>query len=153
MLLTIYIVLTFLAMEGVAWAMHKYVMHGWFWNLHEDHHVRKNHDSFFELNDTFFIFFSIIAMTAYITFSLTEGWLSTLMLGIGVGVSIYGFAYFVIHDLFIHQRIKIWRNTKNQYLLAIRRAHKMHHKHITKEDGECFGMLWVPLKYFKMKYN
>jgi beta-carotene 3-hydroxylase len=25
----------------------------------------------------------------------------------------------------------------------------MHHKHIGKGDGECFGMLFVPLKYFK----
>jgi len=24
----------------------------------------------------------------------------------------------------------------------------MHHKHTEKTDGECFGMLWVPLKYF-----
>jgi beta-carotene 3-hydroxylase len=25
----------------------------------------------------------------------------------------------------------------------------MHHKHSGKEDGECFGMLLVPFKYFK----
>jgi beta-carotene 3-hydroxylase len=25
----------------------------------------------------------------------------------------------------------------------------MHHKHLDKEDGECFGMLMVPFKYFK----
>ena len=30
---------------------------------------------------------------------------------------------------------------------AVRRAHKMHHKHLTKEDGESFGMLIVPIKY------
>ncbi|MFN7100963.1 MAG: beta-carotene hydroxylase, partial [Flavobacterium sp.] len=28
-------------------------------------------------------------------------------------------------------------------------AHKMHHKHIGKEHGECFGMLIVPFKYYK----
>jgi len=55
----------------------------------------------------------------------------------------------LVHDIFIHQRIKIFRNTKNPYLLALRRAHKMHHKHLGKEDGECFGMLWVPIKYFQ----
>ena len=32
---------------------------------------------------------------------------------------------------------------------AVRRAHKMHHKHIGKDEGECFGMLFVPFKYFK----
>jgi beta-carotene 3-hydroxylase len=35
------------------------------------------------------------------------------------------------------------------YLRAIRKAHKVHHKHLGKEDGECFGMLVVPLKYFR----
>jgi beta-carotene 3-hydroxylase len=32
--------------------------------------------------------------------------------------------------------------------MAIRKAHKIHHKYTGKEDGECFGMLWVPRKYF-----
>ena len=32
---------------------------------------------------------------------------------------------------------------------GIRRAHKIHHKNIHKEEGECFGMLWVPKKYFR----
>lgn len=146
MILFLSIFITAVAMEGVAWWMHKYIMHGLFWNLHEDHHVSDNHDSFFELNDTFFIFFSIIAIVSFALWSFF-GW--TIPLGIGIGVTIYGVVYFVIHDLFIHQRIKIWRNTKNPYLLAIRRAHKVHHKHIHKEDGECFGMLWVPMKYYK----
>jgi beta-carotene 3-hydroxylase len=54
-----------------------------------------------------------------------------------------------VHEVFIHQRIKWLRNTTNSYFLAIRRAHKVHHKRITKEDGECFGMLLVPLKYYR----
>jgi beta-carotene 3-hydroxylase len=41
------------------------------------------------------------------------------------------------------------RNTKNPYFLAIRKAHKVHHKHLGKEHGECFGMLVVPFKYYK----
>ena len=31
--------ITFVFMEFVAWATHKYVMHGFLWYLHEDHHV------------------------------------------------------------------------------------------------------------------
>ena len=27
-----------LGMEGVAWLAHKYIMHGFGWNWHEDHH-------------------------------------------------------------------------------------------------------------------
>jgi len=149
MILFITIFITAILMEGVAWGMHKYIMHGLFWNLHEDHHVRDNHDSFFELNDSFFVFFAIISIVAFSLWSIF-GW--QISLGIGIGVFVYGVVYFVIHDLFIHQRIKIWRKTKNPYLLGIRRAHKMHHKHLGKHDGECFGMLWVPMKYYKGKY-
>ena len=146
MILAIVILITFVLMEGVAWFMHKYVMHGPFWNLHADHHVRDHHNSFFERNDNFFVFFSILAITTFGLWSIYN-WIYCL--GMGIGITIYGMTYFFVHDIFIHQRIKVLRNTKNKYLLAIRRAHKMHHKHLGKENGECFGMLWVPFKYYK----
>ena len=71
------------------------------------------------------------------------------MIWAGLGILLYGLTYFLIHDVFIHQRFKWFRNSNNVYFRAIRRAHKIHHKHLTKEDGECFGMLVVPWKYFK----
>ena len=70
-------------------------------------------------------------------------------LPIAIGIFVYGLSYFVVHDIFIHQRFKILRNINNKYARGLRRAHKMHHKNIHKEKGECFGMLWVPTKYFK----
>jgi len=72
-----------------------------------------------------------------------------VLVWIGTGISIYGACYFFVHDIYIHQRFKILRDSNNSYLQAIRRAHKMHHKHLGKEDGECFGMLWIPSKYFR----
>lgn len=148
MIIAIVTIATFFFMEFVAWFAHKYVMHGFLWNLHEDHHIRDNHDDFFEKNDYFFVIFAIPAMFAFI-FGFT--YQIDFLKGIGIGISIYGAAYFFIHDLFIHQRIKVLRNSNNVYLKAIRRAHKMHHKHITKEDGECFGMLLVPFKYINQE--
>jgi len=71
------------------------------------------------------------------------------MVWIGVGIAVYGVSYFLIHDVFIHRRLSWFRNSKNVYLQAIRKAHKVHHKHLVKEDGECFGMLIVPFKYLK----
>ena len=68
---------------------------------------------------------------------------------IGIGISLYGFAYFIIHEIIIHQRFKLWSRLDNRYVKAIRRAHKIHHKYLGKEDGENFGMLIVPLKYWK----
>jgi beta-carotene 3-hydroxylase len=68
---------------------------------------------------------------------------------IGFGIALYGLAYFLVHDIFIHQRIKIFRRSNNVYMRAIRKAHKVHHKHLNKEQGECFGMLLVPFRYYK----
>ena len=135
---------TFMAMEAVAWLTHKYIMHGLLWNLHEDHH-KKNPSSFFEKNDYFFLIFAIPGIIC-----LALGLYTPLgfLFFIGLGVTIYGFAYFFVHDIFIHQRFKVLRDSDNFYFRAIRRAHKMHHKHLGKEEGECFGMLFVPMKYF-----
>jgi beta-carotene 3-hydroxylase len=68
---------------------------------------------------------------------------------VGFGILAYGIAYFLVHEVFIHQRFKWFRNSETVYLKAIRRAHKIHHKHIGKENGECFGMLVIPWKYIK----
>ena len=52
---------SFSIMEFMAWFTHKYIMHGFLWYLHEDHH-KKDHDSWFERNDTFFLFYAIVSM-------------------------------------------------------------------------------------------
>ncbi len=136
---------TFLAMEFVAWFAHKYVMHGFLWYLHKDHH---QHDpGFWEKNDAFFLIFAIPSAACYILGSAVAGMFPLFF--VGVGISLYGLAYFLVHDIFIHQRFKIFTRTKNQYLKAIRKAHKVHHKHLGPDNGECFGMLVVPPKYIK----
>lgn len=145
-LMNILIVLAaFIGMEMVAWLAHKYVMHGLLWYLHKDHH-RKEDEGFLEHNDFFFILFATPGILCLL-FGLRYDF--NYLFWIGLGITIYGFTYFFVHDIFIHQRFKILRNSENRYFKAIRRAHKMHHKHLGKEDGECFGMLWVPIKYFR----
>ena len=54
---------TFCAMEFMAWATHKYVMHGFLWSLHKDHHHR-DHKSWWERNDFFFIFYAVVSIGA-----------------------------------------------------------------------------------------
>jgi beta-carotene 3-hydroxylase len=132
-------------MEFNAWWMHKHVMHGFLWKIHEDHHHKK-HNSWFEKNDLFFVFYAIISFGLKVMHSELELWWA---LPISAGILAYGIAYFVVHDIFIHQRFKWLRKADNKYAKGVRRAHKMHHKHIGKQDGENFGMLVVPFKYFK----
>ncbi|MGC6421712.1 MAG: beta-carotene hydroxylase [Flavobacteriaceae bacterium] len=137
--------LTFCGMEFMAWFSHKYIMHGFLWIWHKDHH-KKDHGSWFERNDLFFIFYALVSTGFVLAWGELHFWPG---LPIGLGIFVYGFTYFLVHDIFIHQRFKLFRNTNSRYAKGIRRAHKIHHKNIHKEGGECFGMLWVPLKYFK----
>ncbi len=136
---------TFCFMEFMAWFTHKYIMHGFLWSLHKDHH-RKDHDSWFERNDAFFLFYAVVSMICFYLGVNTEFWYGWPL---GLGILAYGIAYFMVHDIFIHQRFRMFRNASNWYARGVRRAHKIHHKHLGKKDGECFGMLIVPFKYFK----
>ena len=138
-------IFTFFFMEFVAWFTHKYIMHGFLWNLHSDHHTRDN-NSIFEKNDSFFLIF---ATPSFLLILIGTLYSLSIPLAIGVGIAAYGTAYFLVHDVLIHQRIKWFRRSSNFYTKAIRKAHKVHHKKLGKEDGECFGMLLVPLVYFK----
>ena len=143
------VLIAFISMEGVAWLTHKYIMHGLLWHLHRDHH-KKESTGFFEHNDFFFLIFALPGIAGLF---VGMQYSYNFLFWIGLGITLYGCAYFLVHDIFIHQRFKIFRNADNWYFKAIRRAHKMHHKHLDKGEGECFGMLWVPLKYFRRMKN
>ena len=136
----------FLVMECVTWLTHKFVMHGFMWYFHGDHHQPKYPDTF-ERNDIFFVIFAAPSIVLF--YYGVDGGVNYLFF-IGLGIMLYGLAYFLIHDVLIHQRFKWFKKTNNKYLTGLRKAHKMHHKHLGKEHGECFGMLYVPFKYFKI---
>lgn len=136
---------TFCLMEGMAWSTHKYIMHGFLWRLHKDHH-KKDHHGWFEWNDLFFVFYAVVSITCFALATYTNFWYGWPL---GLGILMYGIVYFTVHDIFIHQRFKLLKKTNHWYARGVRRAHKIHHKHLQKENGECFGMLWVPFKYFK----
>ena len=134
---------TFCIMEVITWLTHKYVMHGFLWTLHEDHH--KPSKQSFEKNDTFFFIFAVPSWLCIMLGSEQQSW---WVVSIGAGIALYGVAYFFVHDVIIHQRFKWFSRSGNRYVKTIRWAHKMHHKHLKKEDGESFGMLFVAKKYW-----
>lgn len=137
-------VATFLGMEFTAWFTHKYVMHGFLWVLHKDHH-HKDHKSWWERNDLFFVFYAVVSMYFFMVAEFQ------FAVAIGAGIAGYGLAYFLVHDIFIHQRFKLFRKANHWYAKGIRRAHKIHHKHLGKDEGECFGMLIPPMRFLKNK--
>ena len=142
-LFIIVVLLSFLGMEAAAWLAHKYIMHGFLWHIHEDHH--RGGYTPFQKNDAFFLIFAI---PSWLCIMLGLQHNNYLAAGIGFGIAMYGFAYFIVHEVIIHQRIKWFTRSNNRYIKAIRWAHKMHHKHLYKQDGESFGMLVVAKKYW-----
>ena len=135
--------ITFLVMEGITWLTHRFVMHGFLWHLHEDHH--KKGAGFFEKNDAFFLIFAI---PCWLFIMLGLRYKIYWLAAIGFGIALYGLAYFIVHEVIIHQRFKFFTRSNNIYIRSIRWAHKMHHKHLDKYDGESFGMLFVAKKYW-----
>jgi beta-carotene 3-hydroxylase len=144
-LLPLTTIATFLVMECVTWCTHKFVMHGFLWYLHEDHHQPK-YQNILEKNDLFFVIFAVPSILLFYFGIHPE---LNYLFFIGLGILFYGIAYFMVHDVLIHQRFKWFKHTKNRYLIGLRKAHKIHHKKLDKFEGECFGMLFVPFKYFK----
>lgn len=138
------ILATFFLMEGITRLTHRFVMHGFLWYLHKDHH--QPGPGFFEKNDTFFLIFAIPSwLCIMLGLQNKNYWVAA----IGFGIALYGLAYFIVHEVIIHQRFKWFTRSNNTYVKTIRWAHKMHHKHLGKEEGESFGMLWVAKKYWQ----
>jgi beta-carotene 3-hydroxylase len=134
---------TFIIMEGITWLTHRYIMHGFLWYLHQDHHQKG--PGFFEKNDAFFLIFAI---PGWLFIMLGLQYKNYWMAAIGSGITLYGLAYFIVHEVIIHQRFKWFTRSNNTYIRTIRWAHKMHHKHLDKHEGESFGMLMVAKKYW-----
>ena len=105
------VLLSFLGMEAAAWLAHKYIMHGFLWHIHEDHH--RGGYTPFQKNDAFFLIFAIPSWLCIMLGSMNG---APLVVAIGFGILLYGFTYFIVHDVIIHQRFKWFtRSTINLF--------------------------------------
>ncbi len=136
------VIATFLFMEWVAWASHKYIMHGFGWAWHRDHH--EPHQKVLEKNDLYAL---VGAGMSISMFALG----SPLVMGgaawepgtwIGVGILCYGIVYTLIHDGLVHQRYFRWVPRRG-YAKRLVQAHRLHHATIGKEGGVSFGFVFA----------
>ncbi|UTW61165.1 sterol desaturase family protein [bacterium SCSIO 12741] len=141
-------ILSFIAMEAVAWSTHKFIMHGPLWSWHQDHHQPT--PGFWQRNDRFFLLFAIPGALLMVGGSVYH---FPIAVSAGAGITAYGVTYFLLHDLLIHRRLVIFKSVKNPYLRAIRKAHQVHHRHRGQNPGECYGLLVVPIRYFREAYR
>jgi beta-carotene 3-hydroxylase len=136
------IIATVVAMEFVAWSSHKYIMHGWGWGWHRDHH--EPHDNALEKNDLYGIVGAVMSISMFMLGSpLVAGayaWEPATW--IGLGIMFYGIIYTVVHDGLVHQRYFKWV-PRSGYAKRLVQAHKLHHATIGKEGGVSFGFVFA----------
>ncbi|MDA3944629.1 MAG: sterol desaturase family protein [Bacteroidetes bacterium] len=142
---TLLVLAAFLFMEFMAWFTHKYVMHGFLWVLHKDHHIRDGRK--FEWNDLFAVIFAIPSFL-FIYTGIDAGF--DWKFYIGAGIAFYGLAYFMFHDVFVHGRLPLLQKMSNRYLRATITAHLDHHKPMAQYN---YGFLLAPIKYYKEEWK
>ena len=127
-------------MEFMDWTTHKYIMHGFLWVLHRDHHRPASHG--LQRNDLFALFFAAISITLILV-GLNRGW--TPLYASGFGMALYGMGYIAFHDLLFHRRIRaISYHPRSTYMKRIFRAHRAHHRNPRKHGGTSFSFLYAP---------
>jgi len=139
----IFLTLGFAAMELAGWFIHKYLMHGPLWMIHKSHHQPSS--SFFELNDLFSLLFGSVAVI--LIFKGIENF--DYRFWMGVGISVYGLLYFILHDIWVHRRLSWFGRPKNFFLRAVFKAHQAHHQTNKKDGAVSFGLFLVANKYLK----
>jgi beta-carotene 3-hydroxylase len=126
------VVVAFVAMEGVSYCAHRWLMHGRGYGWHRTHHPPRGRG--FEMNDLFPAVFASMSIAAFAAAAVVAQlwWLRPIALG----VSLYGTCYFLVHDVVIHRRLPVplprWR-----YLRWVDQSHRAHHTF----GGEPYGML------------
>ncbi|MFM7617743.1 MAG: sterol desaturase family protein [Actinomycetes bacterium] len=123
----------FIAMEPITTVVHRIVMHGRGWGWHRSHH--RPTTGRFEANDLYPVVFS--ALTIAVLCVGVFGGVGVLV-PVGIGVTAYGAAYTLLHDVAIHRRLPI--RTPGRLLDPWRRAHAVHHRW----NGAPYGFL-VPV--------
>lgn len=129
---------TLVAMEGVGFLAHKYVMHGWGWFLHRSHH--EPHLGAVETNDVYLL---VLALVAIILIVLGNAGHDPLQ-WIGAGVAAFGVLYVVIHDGIVHRHWPVRPKPRHPYLRRLYQAHLMHHAVKGRRNSVSFGFLYAP---------
>ncbi len=131
---------TVMFMEGFAYVMHRWVMHGPGWFLHKSHHRPRT--GRFELNDLYGVIFAIPSIL--LIYAGTLGGWGDWATAVGTGIATYGAIYFGFHDVIVHKRVGNAYVPRSNYMKRIVQAHRLHHALESRKHGISFGFLVAP---------
>lgn len=130
-------------MELWAALLHGKVWHASLWFVHRSHHVARI--GRFERNDALSVLHAPIAIVLVLYGCAgTPGFTRELAYGIGIGMTLFGVAYAIVHDGLVHGRLPVRFLLRSRYFKAVVRAHRTHH--VGTRGGPPFGLFLGPLE-------
>jgi beta-carotene 3-hydroxylase len=111
-----------IVMEPLTTLAHRLVFHGFAMGWHRSHHLPPRRR--LEANDLFPVVFSVVTV-AVLSVGVYVG-AGSVLVPIGIGVTAYGAAYLVVHDLVIHRRVPRLA-VPDRVGRRLRQAHNVHH--------------------------
>ncbi|MET0295535.1 MAG: sterol desaturase family protein [Phenylobacterium sp.] len=127
----------FAAMEVIAWAAHRFLMHGPLWSLHRSHHEPGRRGA--QPNDLFGLLFAGVAVAL---FAAGASLPQPPLWWAGLGVTAYGAVYALVHDGLVHGRFGLRPIPARGPLRRVVQAHPQHHAVRERRGCVAFGLLW-----------
>ena len=144
--------LAVVAMEAWAAALHRYVWHSWLWPLHRSHHASParrrpaaaaaaSQEAGWQANDWLSLLHLPPALALIVVHCGGEATAGRAIgLGLGLGMSVFGCAYLLVHDGFVHGRLPVESLARLRFMRRLRAAHCLHHQ----SGGAPYGLFSGP---------
>lgn len=113
-------------MELWAGALHKLIWHRALWRVHRSHHRKRK--GALEANDALSVLHAPIAVALILYGCVAApGALREIGYGVGVGMTLFGVAYAVVHDGLVHGRLPVSFLERSAYFRRVKESHLAHH--------------------------
>ena len=114
----------FIAMEPWSRVLHRDAWHGPLYAVHHSHHEPTGP---LEANDLFALAHAVPAATLIVLGLEFDGWLASIGLGVGCGMTAFGAAYALVHEGLVHERFPVPFLNRFRWLRRVKAAHQAHH--------------------------
>lgn len=136
------------AMDGWSAWMHGRLWHGPWWRTHKSHHrgprdvaADAKRRGALEFNDIFGVVHACIAAPA-MAWGLQQPTQPghAVVLATSCGMTLFGAAYFVVHDGLVHGRLPVGFLRRWRFFRRVEAAHRVHHR----TGGAPYGLFFGP---------